>query len=499
MDKGLKKFIQDSNIQVVRQGDPAPNNIDYDNIVSQSNMGNFAQFVNTPSPSPSPSPVKIGKLNVNMYNILVNKDLDSSRKVDLLTLVSKVPLKPTRVENNLVIDVREINGLYGRFQKGITVTRNRGIQGEFSDKYFTVQFKVTVSKDNVKKDVSFNVYDNGKIRFSGGFVGKDDSKFREPEIIRKHIIDNYTLGQRFLYNPLEYNNLSGDFKTNANIDLAKAARILNASYEPEITDLLYYSANGVKYIFTRTGNVKIQGVTRIDKLVAGYEAGKQIMNTLFAKGAIRSFSNVNIPNRVVVQQKTKKSSCPVKRQPVNGKCPNPKQSVRKNPQGFDCCYVKKTKSPQAKKKKSPTVRLVLDPKGGLKIGTKQCMRYSKSELVNIAKNQGIINISKSSRKEDICAKLVNTLGIVQYAPFRHNGSNYVMNGRGNQMRIGRRICTSYSLSTLRAFATKMNIPYTAKDTRKKLCEKIENVRVRLPSPNKSPSPKQKTKKRTLKK
>ena len=511
----LKEFVKNSGVNIIRS-DSQPqrpvsrsSTISFNNLAtpvsSRGSFGNLNQVVaDTPSISPvnNNTPVKVGKLRVGMYNVLVNSNYDDSVKVDLLTLVSKKPLKPTMIENGLIVDVKEINGLYGRFQTGIKVTRNKGFQGEFTDKYFTVQFKITVSKNGVSKDVSFNVYKNGKIRFSGGIV--DENNFSmEPESIRRHIIDNYTLGQRFLYNPLEFNNLSATIKTNAGFDLAKVARMMNASYEPELIDLLYYQNNGIKYVFSRTGVVQIQGVTSIPKLFEGYEKLKQMIAKIYRQGGVRNI--ISNFRDVVDVKKTKKAktTCPKPRIPVNGKCPTEFPVLRKNPQGHDCCYKKgkaKSKTPPRSKTPSPqNVRLVLDPNGGLKIGSRQCMRYSREALSNIARNQGIINIKKGDRKQDICAKLVNKLGIVQYAPFTHNGKEYIFTGNGDKFKIGRRVCKTYDIATLRMFLKKMNIPFTSSEKRPELCKKIEAARVKLPSPNKTPSPKPKKRGRPPKK
>ena len=518
----LKEFVKNSGVNIIRS-DSQPlrpvsrsSTISFNNLArvtparvtpvsSRGSFGNLNQVVaGTPSISPvnNNTPVKVGKLRVGMYNVLVNSNYDDSVKVDLLTLVSKKPLKPTMIENGLIVDVKEINGLYGRFQTGIKVTRNKGFQGEFTDKYFTVQFKITVSKNGVSKDVSFNVYKNGKIRFSGGVV--DENNFStEPESIRRHIIDNYTLGQRFLYNPLEFNNLSATIKTSAVFDLAKVARMMNASYEPELIDLLYYQNKGIKYVFSRTGVVQIQGVTGIPKIFEGYEKLKQMIAKIYRLGGVRNI--ISNFRDVVDVKKTKKvkTTCPKPRIPVNGKCPTEFPVIRKNPQGHDCCYKKgkaKSKTPPKSKTPSPqNVRLVLDPNGGLKIGSRQCMRYSREALANIARNQGIINIKKGDRKEDICAKLVNKLGIVQYAPFTHNGKEYIFTGNGDKFKIGRRVCKTYDIATLRMFLKKMNIPFTSSEKRPALCKKIEAARVKLPSPNKTPSPKPKKRGRPPKK
>jgi len=512
----LKEFVRNSGVNIIRS-DSLPQRpttstsaITFNNLarvtpspsfsLSQSpksmNFGNLNQIVGgTPSISPinNNTPVKVGKLRVGMYNVLVNSSYDDSNRVDLLSLLSKKPLPPTILPNGLTINVKEIRGIYGRFQKGIVVTRNKGFQGEFSDKYFTVQFVITVSKNGVSKDVSFNVYKNGKIRFSGGVV--DEENFStEPEAIRTHIIRTYYVrGGNFLYNPLEFNNLSATIKTNAVFDLAKIARMMNASYEPELIDLLYYQNNGIKYVFSRTGVIQIQGVITLDKLMQGYERVKQMVSKIYNKGGVRNI----IPGfrDIVETKKTKnkvRSTCPKPRIPKNGKCPTGFPVLRKNPQGFDCCYKKgkaKSKTPPKSKTPSPNnVRLALDPNGGLKIGSRQCMRYSRETLANIARNQGIINIKKGDRKEDICAKLVNKLGIVQYAPFTHNGKEYVFTGNGDKFKIGRRVCKTYDIATLRMFLKKMNIPFSNSEKRPALCKKIESARVKLTTPNKTPSP-----------
>jgi hypothetical protein len=504
MDRSsLTSFLKSSNVDIIKSDQKRP--------TPPSPVGNinFDQFLTSPSPSPvsknnasiSPpplatvaSPVRVGKLRVGMYNGLVNKNFDDTDRVDLLTLVSKKPLPPQRLENGIVIDVREINGIYGRFQKGITVTRNKGFQGSFSDKYFTIQFKIIVSKGTIKKNISLNVYKNGKIRLSGGIVDESDG-FNEPELIRKHIIDNYTMGNNYLYNPIEFNNLSGTILTNAIFDLVKVAKELRASYEPELIQLLYYKEGNTKYIFSTSGVIQVQGVVTMQQLNKAYERAKQLVNKIYHTGGVRRLEQTfkNIPK----QKGTKKgviSTCPKIRIPVNGKCPPQNPVLRKNPQGFDCCYKKgKAKTKSISKSKSPVVnrvQLVLDPKGGLKIGTKQCMRYSKGALVNIAKNQGIVNISKKDTKESICVKLVNKFGISQYAPFTHNGKEYIMTGQQNTFKIGRRFCKTYPLETLRAFAKKMNIQFTKKTKRAELCKLIENARVKLPSPPKNTPPPQ---------
>jgi len=453
--------------------------------------------------------LNISSLKVGMYNITVNKAGGST--ADILSPLTRPLRTSANIGNGLKLDVVQISAIYGRFQKGITVNKN-GWKGpsnqdwftgkrKFSDTYFAVEFKLNVSKGSIKKGVSFTLYSNGKIRFSGGFVSSTDFQ-QEPELIRKYIVDNYTKGEPSLYKPLEFNNLSGQFKVNGKLKLTQIAKsyVQYAQYEPELSPQLYYThPNNYKYVMTTTGVIQIQGVDSMNKLLSAYTAGVELIKQFYSKGLVYG---LQISTGTIVKTKksvvTKKSTCPKSRQPVNGgrTCATATNIIRKNPQGFNCCYKKSSKN----KNKSQNIRLILDPKFGLKIGTRQCMRYSRDALHNIARKQGVVGLTNRSSKDLICAKLVNTMGIVQYAPFTHNGKEYIMSGENKNFRIGSRVCSTYPLATLRAFANKMGIQLSASDKRADICKKIQNFRVRLPSPkNSPPRPRQRPRQRQQKK
>lgn len=518
MDKfKAQSFVRSANVQVVREN-PSTSASSMSSRSSGSSSGNSAlaraiemELGMAPtSPSSTASMpnanlnniisnalrtnnLNISILKVGMYNVTVNKAGDSS--ADILSPLTRPIRSSANIGNGLKLDVVQISAIYGRFQKGITVNKN-GWKGpsnqdwftgkkKFSDTYFAVEFKINVSKDSIKKGVSFTIYSNGKIRFSGGFVSSTNFQ-DEPELIRKYIVDNYTNGEPSLYKPLEFNNLSGQFKVNGKLQLAQIARSYRqyAQYEPELSPQLYYThPNNYKYVMTTTGVIQIQGVDSMSKLLSAYTAGVELVKQFYSKGLISDLQLIT--GNIVKKKKSvlkNKSTCPKPRQPVNGKCATATNTIRKNPQGFNCCYKKSSKN----KNKSQNVRLVLDPKLGLKIGTRQCMRYSRDALHNIARKQGVVGLTNRSSKELICAKLVNTMGIVQYAPFTHNGKEYIMSGENKNFRIGSRVCSTYPLATLRAFANKMGIQLSASDKRADICKKIQNFRVRLPSPKNSP-------------
>ena len=522
MDRArAQSFLRDANVQVVREN-PRPSVSSASSSNSQNSRlareiemelgmtprtsgsltsGNIHNIVaDVASPSPVSRNLKVSNLKVGMFNITINKSLRSDMKrVDILAPLTRPIRGAATIGNGLKLEVREISAIYGRFQKGITVNKN-GWRGpseqewfdnpnKFSNTYFAVELKINVSKGSVKKGVSFTIYSNGKVRFSGGFVSDTDFQ-QEPELIRKYIIDTYTNQEALLYKPLEFNNLSAQFKVNGKLNLAKIAQSFAkySSYEPELSPQLYYThPNGYKYVMTSTGFVQIQGADTMDKLMSAYTNGSELMQSIYARGGVTDLVR-NVGNAVKQKKNAvkNKSTCPKPRQPKNGKCAKATNSIRKNPQGFDCCYKKAKKAAQARK--SPTVRLVLDPKYGLKIGTRQCMRYSRDALRDIARKQGVVGLTNRTSKDTICAKLVNTMGITQYAPFTHNGKEYVMTGNNKNFRIGSRVCTTYPMATLRAFAKKMGIPVVAKDKRSDICKKIQNFRIRLPSPKNSPPP-----------
>ncbi len=64
------------------------------------------------------------------------------------------------------------------------------------------------------KRVRVNIFKNGKIGFSGGFLTIGSNIANQAELIRRFIVNSYTQRQKFLYNPFTYNNLSGQFKIN---------------------------------------------------------------------------------------------------------------------------------------------------------------------------------------------------------------------------------------------------------------------------------------------
>src|SRR6056300_357308 len=419
------------------------------NIINNSNYGEFAHFLNNSDNNmpemPSPIVFKVSKLNPGMFNATVNKNFSAETRINLKKILLKSPLPKTPIGEGLYIDTKEINGIYGRFTTGFSHTREYGKKGDISKDFFTVQLKVTISNDVESKGATINFYKNGKIRFSGGFIGSNISN--QPELIRRFMVDNYSDREAFLYSPFEYNNLSGQFRVNGVFKSMEELQrkfvlqygAVDAKYDPELSPFMYVTHRGHKYILAKSGNIQISGApTPADMLVA-YTDGSQLAKMLYEKGDI--ILTASVPNRLV------------------------------------------------KGKKVPKKKVVLTKKqaAALKIDAKQCMRMPKSELVDLAKKMGVVGITTSTKKEDICDKIKKISG-TKSATFRNTEKkkNVALVGSGNNFKVGRATCTGYSKTELLRVAGILKIKLDPKETKVTLCKKIEKARNAMIAPKPKP-------------
>ena len=419
------------------------------NIIDNSNYGEFAQFLNNSDNNmpemPSPITFKVSKLNPGMFNATVNKNFSAETRINLKKILLKSPLPKTPIGEGLYIDTKEINGIYGRFTTGFSHTREYGKKGDLGKDFFTVQLKVTISNDVESKGATVNFYKNGKIRFSGGFIGSNISN--QPELIRRFMVDNYSDREAFLYSPFEYNNLSGQFRVNGVFKSMEELQrkfvlqygAVDAKYDPELSPFMYVTHKGHKYILAKSGNIQISGApTPADMLVA-YTDGSQLAKMLYEKGDITLTASV--PNRLV------------------------------------------------KGKKVPKKKVVLTKKqaAALKIDAKQCMRMPKSELVDLAKKMGVVGITTSTKKDEICDKIKKISG-TKSATFRNTEKkkNVALVGSGNNFKVGRATCTGYSKTELLRVAGILKIKLDPKETKVTLCKKIEKARNAMIAPKPKP-------------
>ena len=481
MSQQLREFVKQSGVEVRPTNSPssvsttASNNalireIEADmafpprlekNIISNENYGEFAEFVHMSNSNDNTNEViamamkpatptltfKISKLNPGMFNATVNRNFSAESRIDLKKILLKPPLPKTPIGEGLYLETREINGMYGRFTTGFSHTREYGKKGDLNKNFFTVQLKVVISDNNESKGATVNFYRNGKIRFSGGFLGTNISN--QPELIRRFIVGNYSEKEAFLYNPFEYNNLSGQFRVNGifkNLVLLTKRFVSNygatdVKYDSELSPFMYLTYRGHKYILAKSGNIQISGAPTPADMLRAYTDGSQLAKVLYEKGEI--FLTASVPNRLV----------------------------------------------KGKKVKSPKKKSILSKKqaSALKIDAKQCMRMSKPELEDLAKKMGVVGITTSTKKGEICEKIKKISG-VKSATFRNTDKkkNVALVGSGKDFKVGRATCTGYSKTELLRVAGILNIKLDPKETKGTLCKKIEKARNAMLAPKPKP-------------
>jgi len=452
------------------------------NIINNTNYGEFAQFMNNNSnnnmpslnenaaqalfaaPSPPNIELSFSKLNPGMFNATVNKEFPREGElIDLKKILMRTPTPKTPIGEGLYIDTREIIGRYGAMQEGFSHTREYGKRGNINRKFFTVQFKIIVSNDNESKGATVNFYKNGKIRFSGGFIGTNNAG--QPELIRRFIVKTYSEKEAFLYNPFEYNNLSGQFRINGNFknfsSIASEKQRVYASvgvtklnFEPELSPFMYVHYKGHKYIFSQTGNVQISGAPSPADMLMAYNDGIELVKVMNTEGDV-------VVTGEVPKKLTKGARVPQKRGP-------------KKKTGLRVAVPKKTRNN------------VLN----IQINGIQCMRFSKPQLVDFAKKLGVVGITQSTKKEDICKK-INRVMNKNTATFKNTNKkkDVKLSGSNKNFTVGKSKCMNYDKTELLRVANILNIKLDEKETKATLCKKIEKARNTMIAPKpKTPPP-----------
>jgi TATA-box binding protein (TBP) (component of TFIID and TFIIIB) len=410
--------------------------------------------------APNNVTLQISKLNPGMFNATVDSGFGQKETlVDLKKILMKTPLGKTPIGEGLYIDTREIKGLYGQFKTGFSHTRTSGPKGGLNKDFFSAQFMLTLSNDTESKGATVNFYRNGKIRFSGGFVGTNIEN--QPELIRRFMVNTYTERQAFFYNPFTYNNLSGQFRINGYFsdmtEIARNARkygMSRVSYEPELSPFLYAYFGENKFILSKSGNVQISGAKNPSDMLIAYNFGKKFVQDLNADGKII----------------------------VTGEFD---EGVKARPKARAKAKAKPKAKPSPPKRKYAKKTL--------------CARMKKAELINYARRMGVVNFrtttregSRAATKDEICARIKNKSGN-KNVTFKNTNKNknVALSGTGNTFRVGRKICRDLTKPELLRIAAILKVKLDDKETKATLCKKIEKVRNNLgkPKPKSPPKPK----------
>lgn len=417
-------------------------------------IDNLVQEFDVPPPPPITStPLQFSKFNPGMFNATVDSGFgQKDTVVDLKKTLVKRPLPKTSIGEGLYLDTKEIKGVYGQFKTGFSHTKEAGPKGSLNKNFFSVQIMLTLSNDMESKGATVNIYRNGKIRFSGGFVGTNITN--QPELIRRFIVNNYTERQPFFYNPFIYNNLSGQFRINGVFKslptIASRQRMYgmtSMSILEEQTPFLYVPIENMTLIFSKTGNIQVVGAKNPGAMLKGYDTAKELVEKLYKDDQVLV---TGVFDQGVKAGKTKSKP---KKTTVSPKRKYTKRNLNENE------------------------------------------RMSKSELIALARRKGVVNFrvktsdgSRLATKDEIRAKIKN-LSNKKNVSFKNKNKNVKLSGNGNTFRVGRKICTDLKKDELLRIAAILKIKPGEKETKLTLCKKIQDVRNNLAKPKpKPPSP-----------
>ena len=438
------------------------------NLLANDNFAKgFGNNLNYIAPPP-PTELQVSKLNVGMYNGLINGNFGQKNvRMDLKPLLLKTPRGRTAIGEGLYVDTIEIVGYYGQMQAGLRHTRELGPKGDINKVYNKVQFKFQITNDIETKGGTLDFYRNGKIRFSAGFVGSNIAN--QPELLRRFVITSYTEGQSFLYSPFEYNNLSGQFRINGVFkNLTNIARdykqygMTYATYEPELTPFLYIDTMDYKFSLTRNGNIQIIGAKDPKTLQSAYEFGTRFVKQLDRNGEIEVTGEFSEGLKKTTKAKAKAKPKPKPKAKAKAKTkPKTKTNVKNTPN-----------------------KLTKNQLNAVNVDMAACKRMKRDELVEFAKKLGIVQFrvktsdgSRQMRKDEICEKIKAKKGVrtVTYKNTRGKNIN-LKRGANGRFKIGRKSCLGMKVKELTDIAKLLKIPLTGKEKKADLCKLIEKAR-----------------------
>ena len=409
--------------------------------------------------------LEISPLKPGLFVGTINKSFGKEVRLDLLPILMKKPLGKTPIGQGLYIDTKEIKGIYGQFKTGFSHTKEGGPKGSINKPFASVQIMVTVSDGVNSQGGLCNIYRNGKILFRNGFVGTNIAN--QPELIRRFIVDNYTQKEPFLYSPIEYNNLSGQFSINgvfSNLTRMqmKFSKYGTTTYEPELSPMLYVTMKGYTLNISKSGTVQIIGAKSPAIMENAYKAVTPLIREFYRDGDV-TIDKTKRKTKAKRKTKTKKVSPPKKTKPVV-------------------------------KRKAPLTNNQLN---ALKIDGKKCDRMSRDELKTLARKMGILSFrikngptTRDMRKSEICAAIKAKSKTKNVTVKNTNkNKNVKLSGTGSTFRIGGKLCRDKTLTEIKQFAALLKINTSGKQTKDALCKQIEKTRNNLAKPKPPPPPK----------
>lgn len=387
-----------------------------------------------------------------MKILTFNGTLDAEKQIDARELFQRVVLESRRIPS-----IYEVTGRGGKFQPiikytpefGLNVLQPRGVPNAVEIKLKEPQGLVVI-------------YKTGKIRIQG--VSLDETF----EVLHKFV-------PSVRKTDIKMNNSSAIF--GINLRFKDLGRLPKVRYEQEINPFAYLQVKNPKctVLFTRQGIVQILGASNLE---ACYEFVRQYLEAIdeklyFIKTDIAPVKNFRKTGAVRGRTGT---TCPKDRCPnpysYEGRCPKAGYYVRPNPQMFPCCYQSKRMKPDEVRRayqnagvnipnslknlvgtKTPNsvssngngnsnLATSYNARGSLKIGTRQCMRYTLQQLKVLAERMKI-DTTKLKTKGALCQAIEDKFPARVNAPFRANfslnGANYALVNKNGKLYINRRV------------------------------------------------------------
>jgi hypothetical protein len=161
---------------------------------------------------------------------------------------------------------------------------------------------------------------------------------------------------------------------------------------------------------------------------------------------------------------------------------------------------------------SPSIRTSYDERGALKIGSRQCSRYTLEQLKHLAARMKI-DTTKLKTKAAICGAIQDKFPPSEPSPFRKNfslnGANYALKKMNNKFFINRRVpvkshqvvtkkgaagprsglreCSTILKEDLLKYAKALGRRLDPKMTKMMICAELKKFLKKSPSPARSPS------------
>ena len=459
--------------------------------------------------------LSISPLVFGLYNAVV----DLGHEINIPSIVKKV--EDGGLTNKNGIKVTEFASRFGKFQTALKYTTEYGMSGSSANKKLvSADFKVKVGS----KGASLSYFKSGKVRFSGGH------SIDPRELLRLFSENYYTIpaNSEIKFNNVVAEFKIG-FRLKTSLIYDAFAEAVESSFRGEVVTAkwnakrkLLYLNFGKKFSATiaNSGIVQIKGTTKVEE---AYRLLKQFFNVLKSfdfleiSGNANQNTNIGSPKNTKIARRLNNmpapnvtrrgTTCPIARRPdpysYEGKCSIPGCYIKPNPQGQPCCYTipasikySKNKVENSYKKagvKVPTnvrklfgigfntnnrpvniankkavlnVKLHTNTKSGFMINSRQCLRYTKVALVDIAHRLKIPLPSKLT-KPILCAILK------EHKPTEPAKPPPLVSGNTNKnFKLGGRRCTSYPRDTLVKFAEELKGKVPESATKEEICKMI---------------------------